>query len=66
MERKIVIAIACFALLLIVSIVPVEEVETCNPNIQPQSIMINEQPYTKATPNHQRPCSAPILFGGNE
>jgi thiol-disulfide isomerase/thioredoxin len=38
----------------------------CNPNIQPQTTCSNGNKQTVATPNHQRPCSAPILFGGFE
>ena len=40
--------------------------ENCNPNIEPESYEENGLYYTRATPNHQRPCSAPILFGGKE
>jgi thiol-disulfide isomerase/thioredoxin len=54
-------------------LVGIEEIATkaeahlnCNPNIQPQTTCSNSNKQTLATPNHQRPCSAPILFGGFE
>jgi thiol-disulfide isomerase/thioredoxin len=36
----------------------------CNPDVQPQTRCLSGQKQTLATPNHQRPCSAKILFGG--
>jgi hypothetical protein len=33
-------------------------------NLEPQTILINNQPYTKATPNHLTPCSIKNIFGG--
>ncbi|MFW6129910.1 MAG: hypothetical protein ACOC56_01925 [Atribacterota bacterium] len=40
--------------------------ENCNENILPQSICLEGKPQTKATPDHQRPCSVEILFGGEK
>lgn len=40
--------------------------ELCDADIQPQSFLKIDLEYTKATPNHKRPCSMPILFGGDE
>jgi hypothetical protein len=38
----------------------------CNSNLKAYSYCSEGQRYTLATPDHQRPCNQPILFGGSK
>ena len=37
----------------------------CDYDIEAMSQIVNGQYETIATPNHKRPCSQPVLFGGD-
>lgn len=38
----------------------------CDYDIEAMSQIVNGQYETIATPNHKRPCSQPVLFGGEQ